>query len=65
MEYNEIDEETVHQLELYHEWRRGYEEGIEFESKRSNIIIEELVKVVNQVEAELSEFKNSDGSDIQ
>ena len=61
----EIDDETLRRIELYREWKTGYDQGADDMERRNNIIIEDLVIRINQLEAQLSEFKNSDGGYIQ
>jgi hypothetical protein len=61
----ELDEETTRKIELFREWKKGFDTGTESSDTRNNFIIEDLIRKINQLEAQLSEFKNADGEYIQ
>jgi hypothetical protein len=52
-------------IELFREWKKGFDTGTESSDTRNNFIIEDLIRKINQLEAQLSEFKNADGEYIQ
>jgi len=59
-----MDEETIRKIELYREWKSGYDQGVSDMEYRNNNIIEDLLHRISQLEAQLSEFKNADGGYI-